>query len=242
MAWFKFRRLVDDHQIPATMLVGHTPPSMAQAVIFLVLLGVLVDPVLLVGCMLALLMGGVLGAPLVARTRVWIVQLTVAVALLLAAAAYTMTNLELFPGGGTASSLAARPDDRRDLRQFRLRDPAQFRRRQLCADAGHAEPDGDGPAAVLPDHGRRRGADRRRRPAPATSASAVSTCRLRSGWRVGGIPAVLVAAFIVKEMPLEMLRWLVTVVVLIAAAVMFRAAMIGRRDGKQGAQAAPTFV
>ena len=39
------------------------------------LLGVKVDPVLLVGCVIALLMGGLLGAPLVDRTRVWIVQL-----------------------------------------------------------------------------------------------------------------------------------------------------------------------
>src|SRR4029453_17469326 len=63
MAWLKFRRLVPDNLIPQTMLVGHSLPTMAQAVIFLVLLGVLVDPVLLVGCMIALLMGGLLGAP-----------------------------------------------------------------------------------------------------------------------------------------------------------------------------------
>ncbi len=48
----------------------------------------LVDPVLLVGCVIALLIGGLLGAPLVARTRVWIVQLVVAIALVLAAIAY----------------------------------------------------------------------------------------------------------------------------------------------------------
>ena len=241
MAWFKFRRLVDDHQIPATMLVGHTPPSMAQAVIFLVLLGVLVDPVLLVGCMLALLMGGVLGAPLVARTRVWIVQLTVAVALLLAAAAYTMTNLELFPGGGTASTL-----------------PLGLMVAAICANfvfgillnfgVGNYAPTlvmlslmGMDPRLCFPIMAG----------GAALTGAAASTRHigigrlnlpLAVGLAVGGIPAVLVAAFIVKEMPLEMLRWLVTVVVLIAAAVMFRAAMIGRRDGKQGAEAAPTLV
>src|SRR6476469_6670822 len=104
-AWFKFRKLVPDRLIPPTMLVGLTPPAMAEAIIFLILLGVVVDPVLLVGSVLALLMGGLLGAPLVARTRVWIVQFVVAVALVLAAAAYVMTNLHLFPGGGTESSL-----------------------------------------------------------------------------------------------------------------------------------------
>jgi uncharacterized membrane protein YfcA len=50
------------------------------------------------------------------------------------------------------------------------------------------------------------------------------------GLALGGIPAVFVAAFIVKTMPIEMLRWLVIVVVLYAAAVMFRAAMLGRRE------------
>ena len=44
--------------------------------------------------------------------------------------------------------------------------------------------------------------------------------------------AAVVAAFIVKSMPLEILRWLVIVVVLYAAAVMFRAAMLGRREHK----------
>src|SRR5579884_2508573 len=70
-AWLKFRKLVPDRLIPPTMLVGLTPASIAEAVIFLILLGALVDPVLLFGCALALLMGGLLGAPLVVRTRVW---------------------------------------------------------------------------------------------------------------------------------------------------------------------------
>jgi uncharacterized membrane protein YfcA len=49
------------------------------------------------------------------------------------------------------------------------------------------------------------------------------------GLAIGGIPAVLVAAFIVKTMPLELLRWLVIVVVVYAAAIMLRASMQGRR-------------
>jgi hypothetical protein len=45
-AWLKFRGIVTDRLIPPTMLVGLTPPSMAEIIIFLVLHGVLVDPVL----------------------------------------------------------------------------------------------------------------------------------------------------------------------------------------------------
>ncbi len=70
----------------------------------------MVDPVLLFGCAIAVLMGGLLGAPLVAKARVWVVQLVVAVGLVLAAIAYAMTNLHLLPGGGTAASAAARAD------------------------------------------------------------------------------------------------------------------------------------
>jgi uncharacterized membrane protein YfcA len=49
---------------------------------------------------------------------------------------------------------------------------------------------------------------------------------------IGGIPAVFVAAFIIKEMPLEALRWLVAAVVLYAAGVMLHAALAGRREEK----------
>src|SRR5205085_8607053 len=48
---------------------------------------------------------GLLGAPLVMRTRVWIVQMVVAFALVLAAAMYLLANLHLMPGGGTANGL-----------------------------------------------------------------------------------------------------------------------------------------
>jgi uncharacterized membrane protein YfcA len=52
--------------------------------------------------------------------------------------------------------------------------------------------------------------------------------RIASGIALGGIPAVLVAAFIIKSMSVEVLRWLVIVVVVYAAITMFRAALLGR--------------
>jgi len=61
------------------------------------------------------------------------------------------------------------------------------------------------------------------------------------GLAIGGIPAVLVAAFLVKSMPVQMLRWLVIVVVLYAAAVMLRAAYFGRKEGKTAADIVPAL-
>jgi uncharacterized membrane protein YfcA len=44
------------------------------------------------------------------------------------------------------------------------------------------------------------------------------------GLALGGIPAVLVAAYLVKSLPLDAVRWLVVVVVVYTAAMMLRAA------------------
>ena len=106
-AWLKFRKLVPDRLIPPTILVGLTIGAVVESIIFLLQLGVKVDPVLLVGCILACTTGGLIGAPLVHKTRVWIVQLTVAIGLTLAAIAYALTNLHMMPGGGMATSLPA---------------------------------------------------------------------------------------------------------------------------------------
>jgi len=63
--------------------------------------------------------------------------------------------------------------------------------------------------------------------------------RIVIGMAIGGVPAVLVAAFIVKSMPIETLRWLVIVVVLYAAVVMIRASLLGRREETAALTAAP---
>ena len=48
--------------------------------------------------------------------------------------------------------------------------------------------------------------------------------RVVLGLAIGGVPAVLLAAFVVKSLPLQTLRWGVVVVVLYAAALLLRAA------------------
>jgi uncharacterized membrane protein YfcA len=227
-AWLKFRKLAQDRLIPPTILVGLTPPSMAEAIIFLILLGVMVDPVLLVGCVVSLLMGGLLGAPLVARTKVWLVQTVVGIALLLAAAAYLMSNLHLFPGGGTASSLPlglmivaiAANFGFGILLNFGVGNfaPSLVMFSLMGMDPRLAFPIMAGGAAIT-------GAGASIRHIQIGQID----LRIVLGLAIGGIPAVLVAALIVKSMPLEALRWLVILVVLYAASVMLRAAIIGRR-------------
>jgi uncharacterized membrane protein YfcA len=50
------------------------------------------------------------------------------------------------------------------------------------------------------------------------------------GLTLGGIPGVLIAAYIVKSLPLGAVRWLVVVVVLYASYVMLRSALAPRPE------------
>jgi uncharacterized membrane protein YfcA len=230
MAWLKLRSLVPDQLISCTMLVGHTPPTLAQAGIFLVLLGVLVDPLLLVGCGVALLAGALVGAPLVTRMRIPLVQLIVGLALVLAAALYAMSNLQLLPPAGSAGSLPptltvvaiAANFIFGVLLNFGVVNyaPSLIMFSLMGMDPRLAFPIMAGGAALA---------------ASAASVRHINIgkidLRIASGLALGGIPAVLVAAFVVKSMPVEMLRWVVIVVVLYTALVMLRSAFTGLRSG-----------
>lgn len=229
MAWFKFRGLVADRHIPSTMIAGHTLPSVVLSLIFLVMLGVSVEPVLLAGCIVAAAAGAVIGAPLVVRARVWVVQAVVGIALVIAGALYAATNLDLMPGGGTAAALPA------SLTAVAVAGSAVFGA-LLNFGIGNLAPTllmlslmGMDPRLSFPIMAG----------GSALAGASVSFRYLAQGQMdlgiaggiaLGGIPEVLVGAFIVKSMSLAWLRWLVVVVVAYAAVVMFRAAAGGARN------------
>jgi uncharacterized membrane protein YfcA len=236
-AWLKCRRMVPDRLIPPTMLVGLTPPAMTESVIFLILLGVKVDPVLLFGCAVAVLMGGLVGAPLVARARVWVVQLVVGIGLVLAAIAYAITNLGLMPGGGTAATLPLMLTIAAIAANFGFGVLLNFGVGNYAPTLVTLSLMGMDPRLIFPIM------------AAGAAMMGAGACvrhiqmgkmdlKVVVGLALGGIPAVLVAAFVVKSMPLQLLRWLVIVVVVYAAAVMFRASWLGRREGKSPANEA----
>jgi hypothetical protein len=62
------------------MLGGYILPSIVQALIFLALLGVKIDPLLLVPCFAAMVVGGIVGVPIAARAPIQLVQGLVALA------------------------------------------------------------------------------------------------------------------------------------------------------------------
>jgi uncharacterized membrane protein YfcA len=228
-AWIKFRRLVPDRLIPPTILVGFTITAVVESIIFLLQLGVKVDSVLLAGCIIACTTGGLIGAPLVHRTRVWIVQLIVAIGLLLAAAAYAMTNLHLFPGGGAASSLPLLLTVVAIVANFIFGILLNYGVGNYAPTLVVLSLMGMDPRLCFPVMAG----------AAALMGSSAGIRHIKTGnldlgvvvgLTLGGIPAVFVAAYIVVTMPLEILRWMVLVVVLYAAAIMLQASMRGRRE------------
>ena len=229
MAWFKFRNLVADRLIPSTMLVGLTPPTVTQGIIFLILLGVMVDPVLLTGCIIALLAGGIVGAPLAKGAHVRLVQLVVAVALLVAGIFYAINNLHMMPPGGTASGLPF------NLTLFAIAANFAFGI-LLNFGVGNYAPSllmfrmmGMDPRLCFPIMAAGAGL--------AAAAAGIRhinygeiNLKVVTGMAIGGIPAVFVAAFIVKTMPMEVLRWLVMVIVVYAALMMLKSAFVRAGD------------
>lgn len=223
-AWIRFRRLVPDSFIPATLNVGHALPTIAQSAIFLVILGVHVDPLLLASCIGSAVLGALIGAPLVLRAPVALVQTIVGVALLIAACLYAMSNLDLMPVGGTATALPAAATAVAVAVHFvlgalmafgiGLYAPSLILLSLLGLDPRLAFPIMASACAFL---------------MPTTGFSFMKSSRIDLrivlGIALGGIPAVLVAAFIVKEMPIVWLRWGVVAVVLYAAVLLLRSAL-----------------
>jgi uncharacterized membrane protein YfcA len=222
-AWLKFRKLVPDSFIPATLNVGHALPTIAQSAIFLVLLGVHVGPVLLVTCIVAAVAGGLIGAPIVVRAPVRVVQGVVGSALIIAAALYAMSNLNLMPIGGAATTLDGTylyiaiggHFIMGILMAFGigLYAPSLILLSLLGLDPRLAFPIMASACAFL---------------MPSTGFRFMTSdridLRIVLGLALGGIPAVLLAALVVKELPIVWLKWGVVVVVLYAAILLLHSA------------------
>jgi len=210
---------------------------MTESIVYMVGLAVLVDPVLLVSCVIAVFVGGLVGVPLVTRARVWVVQTIVTIGLLVAAIVYAMQNLDLFPGGGTANSLPPGLMIVAIIANFGFGILANFGVGNYAPTLVMLSLMGMNPLLCFP--------------IMATGASLMGAgssiqhlrigkvdLKIVLGLAIGGIPGVLVAYYVVRTMPIEYLRWLVCVVVLYAAAVMAHAALKGWREGKAEAATA----
>jgi uncharacterized membrane protein YfcA len=226
---FKFWRLVPDERIPGTLNVGHTLPTILEAYIFIAF--VRVDEITLILMILAAIAGAYLGAGVVSRWPRRFVQIGMGGALLVAALIFLMNNLHLVPAGGNALSLRGTTLWLAVAGNFclgalmtlgiGLYAPCLILVSLLGMNPLAAFPIMMGSCAFL---------------MPIASLRFIRferfTLRAALGLSLGGLPAVAIAAFLVKSLPLVWVRWLVITVVVYAAIAMLRSAIVER-----GAQA-----
>jgi uncharacterized membrane protein YfcA len=231
-AAFKFFKLVPDRLIPGTLNVGHTIPTIAEAFIYTAVIAV--DPWTLIFMIAAAVAGAYLGSGIVAKWPKRNVQIGMGSALIAAAILFTYRNLPSITGN--PNLLSGLDNGTLDLQGAKLAiglvgnfvlgalmtlgigmyAPSMILVGLLGMNAKSAFPIMMGSCAFL---------------MPVSSARFVKaeaySLRPAMALAIGGLPGVLIAAFIVKDMPLEYVRWLVVGVVLIAATMMLRSAAKG---------------
>ena len=224
---FRARSTVPDRIIPGTLNVGHTLPTLAQAFIYIAI--VRVDSITLIAMIAASMAGAWLGAGRVATWSRERIQLGLGIALLVAAFIFVAQGLGALPVGGHALAL-------RGARLvlgvavnaalgalmtlgIGLYGPCMVLVSLLGMNPAAAFPIMMGSCAFL---------------MPVASARFIAhqayARRAALGLTLGGLPAVLVAAWLVRSLPLSAVRWLVVVVVVYSAWTMLRAAAGPRRS------------
>ena len=221
-ALFRILRLVSDLLIPGTLVVGHALPVVTQAMFFIGVIAV--NPVQMTALIVACVTGGWIGAGVVASLSRRAVQLGMGCALLTAALFMLLGMLGQFPVGGSALALTPRA--------FALALAVNLVLGALVTlGIGNYAPSlvmfsllGMDPRAAFP--------------IMMGSGAFVATIagvrfinagrlhwRAALGLTLGGIPGVIVAAWLVQSLPLGALRWLVLVVVAYASVTLLRAGL-----------------
>jgi len=223
-AMFRAWRLVPDELIPGTLNVGHTITSVLSAFVFIELVPVSASTLL--SMIAAAGLGAWLGAGIVARLPRYRVRLGMGGALLVAAGIMLLTQLGLLPGGADALGLSGVRLAVAVAGNFVLGGlmtlgvglyaPCMILISLLGMNPRAAFPIMMGSCAFLmPISGTRFVREGRFHP----SASL--------GLTLGGIPALLIAAYLVKALPVSAVRWIVIAVVLYTALTLLEA---GRRE------------
>ena len=235
---FRQWRMVLDERIPGTLNVGYALPTIVQAYIYTKI--VPVDSKTLILMIVAAILGAWLGAGVVSSWPRRRVQIGMGLALLGAAAIMLLSQLNVTPAGGNLLALSG-------VRLvlgiggnfilgalmtmgIGLYAPCMILISLLGMNPTAAFPIMMGSCAFL---------------MPMASVRFVKAGgyapRAMIGMMLAGIPAVLIAAFIVKSLPLTAVKWLVVVVVTYTAVNLLRAARRERdvASAATAAEAAP---
>jgi uncharacterized membrane protein YfcA len=221
-SFYRLRKQMPDELIPGTLNVGHTLPTVAQALIYITLVEVEFTTLALL--IAAAVAGSWLGAGFVSRLPRRQVQAGMGMALLGAAVLMALTALHALPGGGTALRLEGAQLGVGIGVNFvlgalmtlgiGLYGPCMVLVSLLGMNPTAAFPIMMGSCAFL---------------MPAASLRFIRYGRYDMaaaiGLALGGVPAVLFAAYLVKSLPLDYVRWLVVAIAGYAAVTLVRSGL-----------------
>ena len=224
-ALLKFTKQTEDRVLPGTLNVSNTIPVLIQALIFIQI--VEVESITLISMLLSATAGAILGAGIVAKLPVRKIQLTMGFALLVTAFFMLSGQMSWIQGGGeaiglTGLKLALAIGANFILGAFMtvgigLYAPCMALVYALGMSPLVAFPIMMGSCAFLMP------------PASAKFIKEGAYNRKASvSMAIPGIIAVLIAAFLVKSLPLNTLRWVVIVVIIYTSLVMFKSALNSR--------------
>ena len=224
-ALLKFTKQTEDRVLPGTLNVSNTIPVLIQALIFIQI--VEVEAITLISMLLSAAAGAILGAGIVAKLPVRKIQLTMGFALLVTAFFMLSGQMSWIQGGGeaiglTGGKLALAIGANFILGAFMtvgigLYAPCMALVYALGMSPLVAFPIMMGSCAFLMP------------PASAKFIKEGAYNRKASvSMAIPGIIAVLIAAFLVKSLPLNTLRWVVIVVIIYTSLVMFKSALNSR--------------
>ena len=221
-AMFKFMRQSEDRLIPGTLNVANAIPTVVQAIIFIQI--VEVEPLTLVLMLAASGAGAVLGAGIVSKLSEKKIRLTMGIALLITAGFIVARNLEWIGGGGEAIGLEGSKLVLAVVVNFILG-------ALMTAGIGLYAPCmalvfalGMSPAVAFPIM---MGSCAFLMPVASLKFIKEGAYNRRASFAIAiaGVFAVLVAAFLVKSLPMDVLKWLIIAVIIYTAIVMLRAAL-----------------
>jgi uncharacterized membrane protein YfcA len=228
---FKFLRGVRDELIPGTLNAGHAIPTVAEALIYVSI--ITVDFRTLSAMIAASILGAWLGAGVVSHWSRRKIQIGLGICLIAAAVLMSMTQLQplietkyhlhLIPPGGAALSLSGIRLVIGVVGNFilgalmtlgiGLYAPCMILVSLLGMSPKAAFPIMMGSCAFLMPAGSARFIRERKYDLRASICLAI-----------GGVPGVLIAAYIVRSLPLTYVRWLVVCVVLYTAGMLLHSA------------------
>lgn len=229
-ALFRSTKSVSDENIPGTLNVGHTTATLIEAFIFIA--AVEVDPTTLISMIIAATLGAWLGAGVVSKLPKNAIRWGMGCCLLVAALLMAMSALNVGVTPGEAIGVEGTKLVIAIVGNFFLGalmtlgiglfGPCLILVSLLGMTPKAAFPIMMGSCAFL---------------MPLASLQFIRSLRFdlkaALGLIIGGAPAVLIAAFLVKSMPLNAVRWLVVVVVLYTAVTLIRTAL---SEAPQGAK------